>query len=178
LPTCTPDPSGTLCTPCNNPVGDNNEENDPTNIIEYETTHIDSKVDDNSELEIFPEFDTESIVTEVTMDSDRDDFKLTYAVLNEMSNKIVLFPELKQCIEANFLCKQCLFAHGLSGISASTLSVWQDTYGIATVVKISCGNHHMIEIIPEHLNNKAPRHSTKTFVLNYILLIIMQLLGK
>ena len=40
FPTCTPDPSGTLCTPCNNPVGDNNEENDiPTNIIEYETTH-------------------------------------------------------------------------------------------------------------------------------------------
>jgi len=34
-------------------VGDINEEIDiPTNIIEYETMHIDSKVDDNSELEI------------------------------------------------------------------------------------------------------------------------------
>jgi len=85
---------------------------------------------------------------------------------------------LKKCIEANFLCKQCVFTHGLSGISASTLSVWQDTYGIATVLKISCGNHHMVEIIPEHLNNEAPRHSTKNFVLNYKLLIIMQLLGK
>jgi len=28
FPTCTPNPSGTLCTPCNNLVGDNNEEND------------------------------------------------------------------------------------------------------------------------------------------------------
>ena len=54
FPTCTPDPSGTLCTPCNNPVGDNNEENDiPTNIIEYETMHIDSNVDGNLDW-IFP----------------------------------------------------------------------------------------------------------------------------
>jgi len=36
----------------------------------------------------------------------------------------------------------------------------------------------MVEIIPECLNNEAPRHSTKNFVLNYKLLIIMQLLGK
>jgi len=53
FPTNTPDLGGTLCTPCNKPVGDNNEEIDiPTNIIEYETTHIDSRVDDNSELDI------------------------------------------------------------------------------------------------------------------------------
>jgi len=97
----------------------------------------------------------------------------------KMSNKIVSFPELKKCIEENFLCKLCLITLGLSGINASTLSVWQDTYGIATVLKISCGNHHMVEIIPECLNNEAPRHSTKNFVLNYKLLIIMQfLLGK
>jgi len=81
-------------------------------------------------------------------------------------------------MQEKFLCKQCLVTPGLSGINASTLSVWQDTYGIATVLKISCDNHHMVEIIPEHLNNKAPRHSTKIFVLNYKLLIIMQLLGK
>jgi len=121
---------------------------------------------------------TYAVPNEITMDSDKDDFKPTYAVLNEMSNKIVSFPELKKCIEENFLCKQCLVTPGLSGINASTLSVWQDTYGIATVLKISCGNHHMVEIIPECLNNEAPRHSTKKFVLNYKLLIIMQLLGK
>jgi len=51
-----------------------------TNIIEYETTHIDSKLDDNSELEISPESDTESIATEITMDLDNDDIKPTYAV--------------------------------------------------------------------------------------------------
>ena len=71
FPTSTPDP-GTLCTPCNNLVGDNNRENDiSTSIIEYETTYIDSKVDDNSELHIFPESDTESIATEITLDSNK-----------------------------------------------------------------------------------------------------------
>jgi len=78
----------------------------------------DSKLDDNSELEIFPESDTESIATEVTMDSDKDDFKPTmdsdkddfkptYAVLNEMSNKIVSLPELKKC-KKNFYVNSVL----------------------------------------------------------------------
>jgi len=63
--------------------------------------------------------------------------------MTNISNKTIS-PKLKKKVEGEFLHKECIFTHGLSGISASTLSVQQDTYGIATVVEISCGNNHIV----------------------------------
>jgi len=71
----------------------------------------------------------------------------TYAVCNELGNKIISFPELKNWVEMNFVCKKCIFHIRQSAISMSTLFIQQQTYGIATVVKITCG--HSVEIISE-----------------------------
>jgi len=57
------------------------------------------------------------------MESNKDNTKPTYATVSEMSNKIILFPELKKHIEAHFLFKECILTNGLLGMSASTLSV-------------------------------------------------------
>jgi len=56
--------------------------------------------------------------------------------------------------------------------------VHQETFGIATVLKISCGNHHVIDIIPEHIDKNLPKHHASNFMINYKLLILMQFLGK
>jgi len=66
----------------------------------------------------------------------------------------------------------------LSDISKGKLLVCQQTYGIATVVKISCGNAHYVEIVPERIDTLEEKHTAKNFVLNYKLLILMQMLGK
>ena len=107
-----------------------------------------------------------------------EDQKLTYAALSEMSNKIISFPELKRNIETNLLCKQCIYEGGLSAISASTLSMHQETYGIATILTISCGNNHVVKVIPDCIDNNISKHNIKNFIINYKLLILMQLLGK
>ena len=106
------------------------------------------------------------------------DMENTYATLNEISNKVISFPQLKKEVENGLLCKQCILEHGLSGYCASTLSVRQETYGIATVFKFSCGNSHTIEIIPERLDNERPKHHASNFMINYKLLLLMQFLGK
>jgi len=147
--------------------------------IEYDTTHIDAISNDNNiDNDIFPESDVESMTSETTTKCTTEYKKPTYAAMSEISNKIISFPELKKKVEGDFLCKKCIFTHGMDGISMSTLSVREQTYGIATVLKISCGNNHTVDIIPERIDHTAPRHSTKNFVINYKFLILMQLLGK
>jgi len=106
------------------------------------------------------------------------DVEYNYQTLNELGNKIISFPELKSHIEENFVCKKCLFEMNLSAISKGKLLVWQQTYGIATVIKISCGNAHCVEIVPERIDTLEEKHMVKNFVLNYKLLILMQMLGK
>jgi len=107
---------------------------------------------------------TES-TTETTTDSNKKYNRPTYAAMTKISsNKIISFPKLKQKVEAKFLFKECIFTNGTSGISASTLSAQQDTYGIATVLKISCGNNHIVDIIPEHIDNKASRHTSESSI--------------
>jgi len=163
---------------CN--ANDDNEDNNvPLSNIEHETTHDHATLSGNiPNNDIFPESDVESITTETSMDSNKEYQRPTYAAMMEISNKNILFPKLKKKVEGEFLCKECIFTHGMEGISASTLSVQQDTYGIATVLKISCGNNHIVNIICECIDNTALRHSTKIFVINYKFLILMQLLGK
>jgi len=133
-----------LCTPCN--AKDDKEDNNfPISNIEYETTHDNAILSDNvPDNDIFPESDVESITMETSTDSNKEYQKPTYAAMMEISNKIISFPELKKKVDSEFLCKECIFTHGIAGISASTLSVQQDTYGIATVVQISCGNNHIV----------------------------------
>jgi len=45
-------------------------------------------------------------------------------------------------------------------------------------LRITCGNGHNVEIIPEHINILEEKHTTKYFVTNYKLFLLMQLLGK
>ena len=155
------------------------DRNFPVCNIEYETTHIDAIPDDNiPDNDMFPESDVESMTSETTTDSNTEYKRPTYAAITKISNKIISFPKLKKKVEGEFLCKECIFTFGMDGISASTLSVRQETYGIATVLKISCGNNHIMDIFPECIDNTASRHSTKNFVINYKFLILMQLLEK
>jgi len=52
------------------------------------------------------------------------------------------------------------------------------TYGIATILKILCGNNHNMDIILEYIDKKASSMLAKKVVINYKLLLFMQLLGK
>jgi len=58
------------------------------------------------------------------------------------------------------------------------LLVRQQTYGIATVIKISCRNAHCVKIVPEQIDTSEEQYTVKHFVINYKLLILMQMLGK
>ena len=62
------------------------------------------------------------MTSETTTDSNIEYKRPTYAAMSEISNKIISFPELKK-VEHDFLCKECIFTHGIDGISMSTLSV-------------------------------------------------------
>ena len=39
-------------------------------------------------------------------DIESPDLEYTYSALNELGNKIISFPELKSCVEENFVCKK------------------------------------------------------------------------
>jgi len=45
-------------------------------------------------------------------------------------------------------------------------------------LKIICDNGHDVEIIPEQINTLEEKHTAKNFIINYKLLLLMQLLGK
>jgi len=128
LPTHNDDDSSTgLCKPCDI-YNDNEDETFPVSNIEYDTTHIDVISDGNViDNDIFPESDVESMTSETTTDSNTEYKRPTYAAMTESSNKIISFPELKKKVEGDFLCKECIFTHGIDGISMSTLSVRQET---------------------------------------------------
>jgi len=99
---------------------------------------------------------------------------MSYAAISELSNKLISFPDIKKL---NLLCKQCIFETSMEGISSGTLSVRQITYGIATVVKMTCRNGHVVEIVPKMINEND-KWDTKNVAANYKLLLLMQLLGK
>jgi len=69
---------------------------------------------------------------------------MSYAAISERSNKLISFLDMKEKIELGFLCKQCIFETGMEDISSSTLSMRQITYGIATVIKMTCRNEHIV----------------------------------
>jgi len=112
-----------VCRPCNtNNV--NEDDTFPVSNIEYEPTHIDAIPDGNIlDNGIFPESNVESMASETPTDSNIEYKRPTYAAMNEISNKIISFPKLKKKVEGDFLCKRCIFTHGMEGISASTLFV-------------------------------------------------------
>jgi len=59
--------------------------------------------------------------------------------------------------------QKCIFYKEQSAIFAGTLSVQQQTYGIATGLRITCGNGHNVEIIPEHINTlEVPKNLSST----------------
>ena len=104
----------------------NEDETFPVRNIEYNTTHIDAISDDNLiDNDIFPESDVESMTSETTTESNTEYKRPTYAAMTEISNKIISFPKLKEKVEGHFLCKECIFTHGIDGISMSTLSVYR-----------------------------------------------------
>jgi len=111
-------------------------------------------------------------------DNESPNLEYTYNSLNELGNKIISFSELKSHIEDNFVCQKCVSNMNLAAISRSKLTVRQQTYRIATVIQISCGNAHCVEIIPERIDTSEEKHTVKIFVINYKLLILMQMLGK
>jgi len=147
---------------------------DPTTTIPHETSPI---VED-----ILSVNDSISTTSDDTTNQDfinhEFDMENNYAMLNENSNKVISFLNLKKEVENGLLCKKCICENGISAFGCSTLSVRQETFGIATVLKISCGNHHIIEIIPERIDKNLPKHHASNFMINYKLLILMQFLGK
>jgi len=112
-----------VCRPCNtNNV--NEDDTFPVSNIEYEPTHIDAIPDGNIlDNDIFPESNVDSMTSETTTNSNIEYERPTYSAMNEISNKVISFPKLKKKVEGDFLCKRCIFTHGMEGISASTLFV-------------------------------------------------------
>jgi len=128
--------------------------------------------------DLFEETDTESIESTDTNGNSTETIPdLSYTMVNELGTKLVSFPFLKQQLESGFLCKTCVYENDNKGTSSSTITVKQRTYGIATMIKISCENNHVIEIVPDMIDENK-MHNTKQFVSNYKLLLLMQLLGK
>jgi len=95
---------------------------------------------------------TDSVIADDNIIAKEFDMEMSYTALNEVNTKLISFLKLQKEIENGFLCKKCICITGILGLSASTLSLHQETYGIATVLKFSCGNHHTVEIIPECVN--------------------------
>jgi len=162
----------------------NEEESDDdslgSNSTEPKIAHIENVVDiDESSVEdIFEETDTESIESTGTNENPIENIPdLSYATVNELSTKLVSFPILKEKLESGFLCKTCIYENNNKRMTDSTITVKQRTYGIATVIKITCGNNHVVEIVPDMIDDNKS-HNTKNFVSNYKLLLLMQLLGK
>jgi len=164
----------------------NDEDSDDDSMDSTSTApkiaHIENVVDmdDSSVEDIFEETDTESIEsTETGTNENPIEIvpDLSYTTVNEQSSKLISFPEKKQKLESGFLCKTCVYENNDKGMTDSTITVKQRTYGIATVIKISCVNNHVVEIVPDMVDDNKT-HNTKNFVANYKLLLLMQLLGK
>jgi len=166
------------CTPCAGTTDTATSTDSTPVIVNMENIQI-GPIDNGEESSVGDLFSLSSddtmVIAEETVQEDRNH---TYSSLNELGAKIVSFPQLKERIESNFVCKKCLIEKGLLGLSASSLVVKQKTYGIATVFDITCKNGHDVQIIPELIDETQEKYSTNNFMLNYKLLLLMQLLGK
>jgi len=137
-----------------------------------------SSINDDSVVETPQNPHCDNNQNDTEKDNESPNLEYTYNSLNELGNKIISFPELKSCIEDNFVCKKCFSKMNLSAVSRSKLMVRQQTYGIATVIQISCRNAHCVEIVSEQIDTSEEKHTVKNVVTNYKLLILMQMLGK
>jgi len=104
------------------------------------------------------------------------DDSMTFSTLSKIGVKLILYPELKSKIEANFLCRQCVY-NGLEDHECA-VTVKESTYGLATIVTFTCNQHHQVQIIPETIDAATTKHSTKNFLINYQYLFAMQMMGK
>ena len=150
----------------------NDEDSDDDSMDSTSTApkiaHIENVVDmdDSSVEDIFEETDTESIEsTETGTNENPIEIlpDLSYTTVNEQSNKLISFPVLKQKLESGFLCKTCVYKNDNKGTSSSTITVKQRTYGIVTVIKISCENNHVIEIVPDMIDENKT-YNTKNLL--------------
>jgi len=90
---------------------------------------------DDSSVEDLLSIDNDSVVetpqnphcdnnqNDTEKDNESPNLEYTYNSLNELGNKIISFPELKSCIEDNFVCKKCFSNMNLSAVSRSKLMV-------------------------------------------------------
>jgi len=166
------------CAPCAGTTDTATSTDSTPVIVNMENIQI-GPIDNGEESSVGDLFslssDDTTVIAEEIVQEDRNH---TYSSLNELGAKIVSFPQLKERIESNFVCKKCLIEKGLLGLSASSLEVKQKTYGIAMVFDITCKNGHDVQIIPELIDETQEKYSTNNFMLNYKLLLLMQLLGK
>ncbi len=98
--------------------------------------------------------------------------KLTYNDLDDIGLKIVSFPYLKEKIEKNLCCKECVRERHRSSIIVS-----QTTYKLATVLTFRCDYGHKFDISPDRIDETKP-YSSANFKINMCFVLAMQLLGK
>jgi len=109
-------------------------------------------------------------------DIDNDDLEYVYTPTftqhDDMSMKIISFPQLKNLIECSLTCQKCILLK-----RKSNLMVSQKTFKLATVIYVKCSKGHKFYITPERVDN-SKTHSSTNFKINYFFIVAMQLLGK
>jgi len=170
-------------------IDDNQNVNDNSNNIEDDNDnniHVNINVHDPqvvAELTLCPEnlptkkgneFDD---IGEVIENENKDEDeklldKLTYNDFDDSGMKIISFPHLKDKIEKNLCCKECVREH-----HRSYLTVHQTTYKLVTVLTFHCQYGHNFDVYPDYIDETKPYSSTN-FKINICFVLAMQLLGK